>query len=89
MTSLPISREKVLELLKRWPQTEADFRHYLMSEAIMRELAKKLGEDEKYWGMIGLLHDVDWALTKENTKEHLSKAPEILKRQDLITSLSV
>jgi len=76
---LPISREQALELLKKWPQSKADFRHYLMSEAIMRDLAKKLGEDEDYWAMLGLLHDVDWALTKSNTKEHLTKAPEILK----------
>ena len=35
--------------------------HYLESEAIMKSLAKKIGEDENYWGMLGLLHDVDWA----------------------------
>jgi hypothetical protein len=31
MTSLPISREQAIEILKKWPQAEADFRHYLMS----------------------------------------------------------
>ena len=57
----------------------------------MKELALSLGEDEEYWAMLGLLHDVDWAITKEaasskrdqskeNTKEHLSKAPEILEK---------
>jgi putative nucleotidyltransferase with HDIG domain len=46
----------------------------------MQELAKKLGEDVDYWGMIGLLHDVDWGITKQNTVEHLTKAPEILKQ---------
>jgi hypothetical protein len=79
MTSLPITRDQALELLKKWSQADPDFRHYLISEAIMRELAKKFGEDEEYWAMLGLLHDVDWALTKANTKEHLTKAPEILK----------
>jgi len=79
MTTLPISREQAIELLKKFPQADSDRNHYLESEAIMKSLAKKLGEDENYWGMLGLLHDVDWALTKNNSKEHLTKAPEILK----------
>ena len=45
----------------------------------MKELAKKLGEDEELWGMLGLVHDVDWELTKDNVETHLTKAPEILK----------
>lgn len=80
MPSLPISRQQALELLKSWPQTQADMNHYLESEAVMRELASKLGEDPDYYGMLGLLHDIDWALTKDNAKEHLTKAPEILKQ---------
>src|SRR3989338_672289 len=45
----------------------------------MRALAEKLNEDVEYWGMLGLLHDVDWALTRENWKEHGIKSVEILK----------
>ncbi len=76
---LPITREQALELLKKYPQEESDMNHYLESEAIMRGLAEKLGEDVEYWGMLGLLHDVDWALTKKNWAEHTIKAKEILK----------
>lgn len=76
---LPISREKALELLKSYPQNESDMNHYLESEAVMRKLAERLGEDTEYWGMLGLLHDVDWALTRDNIQEHLTKAPKILK----------
>ena len=79
MKKLPISREQALELLKKWPQAKSDFNHYFMSEAIMKKLAEKLGEDEDYWAMLGLLHDVDWALTKNNWKEHCIKAAGILK----------
>ncbi len=79
MGSLPITREQAIELLKRYPQSESDFNHYIESEAVMKELASKLEEDIDYWGMLGLLHDVDWSLTKENVKSHLTKAPEILK----------
>jgi uncharacterized protein len=76
---LPINREQTIELLKKYPQEESDMNHYLESEAIMRALAEKFGEDEDYWGTLGLLHDVDWALTKNKVEEHCIKAEEILK----------
>lgn len=80
-TKLPITKEQAIDLLKSMPQTEADMNHYLESEAIMRALAKKLNEDEDYWGMLGLLHDVDWGVTKDNWSNHTIKAEEILKKQ--------
>lgn len=78
---LPLSRNQALELLKRYnSETEkADWNHYLESEAIMRAVARHLGEDEEYFGMLGLLHDIDWGITKNNSVEHLTKAPEILR----------
>ena len=78
---LPITREQAIELLKSYDQKESDFNHYLESEAIMRALAEKLGEDVEYWSMLGLLHDIDWALTREDWKEHCTKAVEILKEK--------
>lgn len=78
---IPITREKAVMLLRKYPQTESDQVHYLETEAIMRALAEKLGEDADYWAMLGLLHDVDWALTKENIGDHCLKAEEILKEQ--------
>lgn len=78
-TSLPLSREQALNLVKKYNVEKSDLNHYLESEAIMRHLAEKLGEDKEYYGMLGLLHDIDWGLTKKNSKEHLTKAPEILK----------
>ena len=79
--SIPISREQAIELLKKYnnPDDKSDWNHFLESEAVMKELAKKLGENEDYWGMLGLLHDIDWGITKNNSIEHLTKAPEILK----------
>ena len=79
MASIPISRARALEVLKSQNPEEFDLIHYLMSEAVMREVAKKLGEDEDYYGILGLLHDVDWTLTKKNVSTHLTLAPEILK----------
>ena len=76
---LPISREQALELVKKYNSDEKDLIHYLESEAVCRAVAKKLGEDQDYFGMLGLLHDIDWGLTKDNIKTHLTKAPEILR----------
>lgn len=53
--------------------------HLLETEAIMRALARHFAENEEEWGIIGLLHDIDWDLTKNNPREHLLKAPVILK----------
>lgn len=77
--TLPITREQAIELLKKFPQDEYDMIHYLESEAIMRGLAEHFGEDTDYWGMLGLLHDVDWAETKNNIPEHVEMAKDILK----------
>jgi len=79
MPNLPISHEQALELIKKYNSNERDLIHYLESEAIMREVALKLGEDVEYWGMLGLLHDIDWGLTKEEVSSHLTKVPKILK----------
>lgn len=76
---LPISREQAIELLKNYEQSASDWNHYLESEAIMRSLAEKFGEDVEYWGMVGLLHDVDWGLTKNNLSEHCVRVEQILK----------
>ncbi len=77
---IPLSRPQSLELLKKYNPIEnkQDWNHFLESEAIMRGVARYFGEDEDKWRMLGLLHDIDWGLTKNNTVEHLIKAPEIL-----------
>lgn len=79
--SLPITREEALKLLKSMPQETSDINHYLESEAIMKSLARHFKEDEEYWGMIGLLHDVDWSLTKNDWTQHASKAKAILEEK--------
>ena len=79
MTPLPISREQAFELVKKYNSHEPDIVHYLESEAVMRGLAEHLREDVEYWVMLGLLHDVDWGITKENVSTHLTKMPEILR----------
>lgn len=74
-----ISREEAWELVKKYNSDRGDLNHYLESEAVMRGLARHLGENEDYWGMLGLVHDIDWGITKHDSKLHLTKAPGILK----------
>jgi len=63
------------------PQLESDLNHYLETEAIMRALARHFGEDADYWGMLGLLHDVDWAMTKNDLGRHCIEAAGLLKEK--------
>jgi predicted hydrolase (HD superfamily) len=75
---LPIDREKAVKILEEMPQTDFDMSHYIMSEAIMRAVARRLKKDEDYWGMIGLLHDIDWSHTKNDTENHGTKCEELV-----------
>lgn len=77
---LSIDRDSALKLLRSMEQEDSDMLHYLETEAVMRALAEKFGENPDYWGILGLLHDVDWALTKNNQSEHCIKAREILEK---------
>ncbi len=54
-------------------------KHCLAVEAIMRGLAKELGEDAELWGLIGLLHDIDYELTGKDLSKHGLVSMEILK----------
>ena len=79
--TLPITRDEALELVKKYNSDERDLIHYLESEAVCRAVAEKVGENGEYFGMLGLLHDIDWGITKDDTKEHLTKAPDILREK--------
>lgn len=78
MADLPLTREQAVELIKKYNKDSSDINHYLETEAIMAALARKLNKDEAYWKIVGLLHDIDWGITKHDLKEHLTKAPDIL-----------
>jgi putative nucleotidyltransferase with HDIG domain len=53
--------------------------HCRESEAVLRALARRLGEDEELWGIAGLLHDIDFDQTKNDVKNHGVFCKEILK----------
>jgi len=77
---LGINKEQANQLLDKYIKDEIVKMHCWESEAIMRALARHFNEEEEIWGIIGLLHDIDWDLTKNNPKEHTVKAVDILKQ---------
>ena len=89
MTSA-LTREEALELLRRYNKEPFHILHGLTVEGVMRWYAKELGfgDEEEYWGIVGLLHDIDFEQWPE---EHCKKAPELLKEagvgEDMIRSI--
>lgn len=76
---LGIDRKKTDELISKYIKDPITRLHLLESEAVMKALARRFGEDEEKWGIIGLLHDIDWDLTKNDNQNHCIKVVEILK----------
>ena len=74
-----ISREEALELVKKYLKNDKMVKHVLAVEAIMRALARELGEDEEVWGLTGLLHDLDYELVGKELSKHGLITPEIIK----------
>lgn len=73
-----IARDDAFELLKKYNKDPFHIQHALTVEAVMKWYANELGygEDAEYWGIVGLLHDIDFELYPA---EHCLKAPELLR----------
>ncbi|MDO4215622.1 MAG: hydrolase [Bacteroidales bacterium] len=73
-----ITREAALELLKKYNEDKFHIQHAYTVEGVMRWYAQELGygEDVDFWGMVGLLHDIDF---EQFPEEHCIKAPELLR----------
>lgn len=78
MNLLPVNREEAISYLRELGNENTEMNHYIETEAIMKKLANHFCEDENYWGMLGLLHDIDWILTKNKIQEHSLIAEELL-----------
>lgn len=78
MRTSKITREQAFELLKKYNKDPFHIRHALTVEGVMKYYADKLGygDERDYWGIVGLLHDIDFELYPE---EHCKKAPELLR----------
>jgi len=73
-----MQREKAFELLLKYNKEKFHIQHALTVEAVMKWYARELGHDPDYWGIIGLLHDIDFEMYPQ---EHCIKAQEILKSE--------
>jgi putative nucleotidyltransferase with HDIG domain len=74
-----ISHEQALELMEQHLDTESIRKHCLASEAIMRALAPRFGEDPDLWSLVGLLHDLDYNETRDRMTQHTILTGEILR----------
>ena len=75
-----MDRNAAWELLTEYTQSESLRKHALAVEACMRAYARKFGEDEGEWGVVGLIHDFDYEKYPD-AQEHPHKGNEILKER--------
>ena len=79
--SEPLSRDQAWDLFCSWTESESLRRHVLAVEAAMRAYARKFGEDEETWGLVGMLHDLDYERHPDLETGHPRMALEELERQ--------
>ena len=75
MAEVKPSREEAFSFLKEYNKNEGLIKHALAVEAVMRYCARKRGENEEKWGIIGLVHDLDY---EQFPQQHCRKTEEIL-----------
>ncbi len=76
-THIP-TRDEAWKLLLEYNTNESLIKHALCVEGVLRYMARKRGEDEEKWGIIGLVHDLDY---EKYPQEHCRKTPEILRER--------
>ncbi len=78
MVSNKPTREEALELFRKYNKTDSLFKHALSVEAVMRYMARKHGEDEEMWGVVGLIHDLDYEMYPE---QHCTMTERIMREE--------
>jgi len=73
-----VDREEAFSLLRSHLRDERMVKHCVAVEAIMRALARRLGEDEELWALVGLLHDIDYDEVGRDPSRHGLEALRIL-----------
>jgi putative nucleotidyltransferase with HDIG domain len=70
--------DEAISLLKEFNKSESLLKHAYSVEGVMRYMARKMGEDEETWAIVGLVHDLDYERFPE---QHCKKSPEILRER--------
>ncbi len=78
-----MKRDAALDLVRKNLPNPNLIKHSLAVEACMRELAGYLSEDEEEWGLAGLLHDLDYEITSEDSFNHGLVTAEMLENEDI------
>ncbi len=73
------TRDEAFALFKEYNQSDSLTKHALCVEGVMRYIARKKGEDEDKWGIIGLVHDLDY---EQYPEDHCRKVREILQERE-------
>lgn len=73
------TREEAFQLLREYNSNESLIKHALAVEGVMRYMARKFNEDEDKWGIIGLIHDLDY---EKYPEIHCRKTEEILRQNN-------
>ena len=79
MAEVKPTRETAFELFRKYNKSESLTKHALSVEGVMRYMAKKAGEDEEKWGIIGLIHDLDYEMYPE---QHCQMTEKILRENN-------
>ena len=79
MDSTVPTREEAMGLLRQYNKNESLIKHAMAVEGVMRYMARKRGEDEEKWGIVGLIHDLDY---EQFPDQHCKKTEEILREND-------
>lgn len=73
------TREEALRLFKEYNKSDSLYKHALSVEAVMRYIARKHGEDEEKWGIIGLIHDLDYEMYPD---QHCKMTEKIMRENE-------
>ena len=79
MATTTPTRDMALELFKKYNKSESLLKHALSVEGVMRYMAKKSGNDEEKWGIIGLIHDLDYEMYPD---QHCTMSEKILRNDN-------
>lgn len=88
-----LQREQAITLLHQYIQNDRMIFHSIASEAVLRAMARRLGQDEEKWGLAGLLHDLDVEITHADPKLHGLETARILNEigidEDIIEAIKL